>query len=447
MSQPQRRVYLVAAALVVVAVAFASLSHGVSGKVINFAHVGGVSGDSSLTTCEKNAKLFNRTVQAMEPFDVFFLPNETFWLIGGIQVFHLKHVTFQIDGTFAYTNNQTAWPRHGDGHVYDCMRFNSCHNITFTSSGVGTLYGNGRDWWGAVKYLEIGENRPKLLQIENTSVIVIEHLFFKDSPYYNLWAGDVRDVIIRYCDVVAEFAPNPQRHNVFEIQAFNTDGFDVAGKNVHIHDCNIWNDDDCVAVKALNGDNIQAQCSENYLIERVNASGVGLTIGSVGASDAHTCVRNITFRDSVMHNTFKGIYMKSRPSGTSTSTGEITDVLYHNITIYNPTQWAIWIGPQQAGYGGACSLLWPEDPLSKCPVPENMTWKNITLSDVTVHNPMYSPGVIMGNDTNPMLDVTFSNVKVTNAGSYPWGDKYYYCSNVKNGKATHNTDPIPPCFN
>ena len=39
------------------------------------------------------------------------------------------------------------------------------------------------------------------------------------------------------------------------------------------------------------GNGINAQCSENMLFERINASGVGLTIGSIGANSAHTCVR------------------------------------------------------------------------------------------------------------------------------------------------------------
>lgn len=37
------------------------------------------------------------------------------------------------------------------------------------------------------------------------------------------------------------------------------------------------------------------------LFERINASGVGLTIGSIGSST----VRNITFRDSVMQSSYK----------------------------------------------------------------------------------------------------------------------------------------------
>ena len=40
-------------------------------------------------------------------------------------------------------------------------------------------------------------------------------------------------------------------------------------------------------------------------------------------------------------------------------TAEVSDVRYENIAIHNATQWSIWIGPQQAIYSGACSLLWP----------------------------------------------------------------------------------------
>ena len=44
------------------------------------------------------------------------------------------------------------------------------------------------------------------------------------------------------------------------------------------------------------------------LFERITASGVGLTIGSIGTSN----VNNITFRDCYMHHTWKGIYLKFR---------------------------------------------------------------------------------------------------------------------------------------
>ena len=78
------------------------------------------------------------------------------------------------------------------------------------------------------------------------------------------------------------------------------DGLDVSGRNVHIHDCNIFVQDDCIAIKphSENGSSVGA-ASSNILIERVNASGLGLVIGSIGASS----VRNVTFRDSRLRKT------------------------------------------------------------------------------------------------------------------------------------------------
>jgi polygalacturonase len=183
------------------------------------------------------------------------------------------------------------------------------------------------------------------------------------------------------------------------------------------------------------------------MFERINASGVGLTIGSIGASAAHTCVRNITFRDSVMPNSFKGLYLKSRPESDPQATGEITDVLYENIVMNNPTQWAIWIGPQQASYAGACNLFWPFLPGTQCPVPSNMNWSNLIFRNITINSPQISPGVIIGNETNPMQNIVFDGVVVNNPGVFPWGSKYYMCTDVEGGVAKGGTNPVPPCFN
>ena len=71
----------------------------------------------------------------------------------------------------------------------------------------------------------------------------------------------------------------------------------------------------------------------------------GLTIGSIGNS----VVNNITFCDCYMHHTWKGIYMKFRGSDTEEG-GRVSNVLYENIYMDAPEQFAIWIGPaQQSG--------------------------------------------------------------------------------------------------
>jgi polygalacturonase len=72
------------------------------------------------------------------------------------------------------------------------------------------------------------------------------------------------------------------------------------------------------------------------LFERLDSSGLGLTIGSIGNST----VENITFQHINMDHTYKGIYMKFRSDG-----GLIKNITYNNINMNEPSQYAIWIGP------------------------------------------------------------------------------------------------------
>ena len=73
--------------------------------------------------------------------------------------------------------------------------------------------------------------------------------------------------------VPVDIAPTPPDTTI-DLTAFNTDGFDFTGRNVHVHDCSVWCQDDTFCVKDL---------TENVLVENVNASGVGLTIGSINS--------------------------------------------------------------------------------------------------------------------------------------------------------------------
>lgn len=419
-------------------------------RIIDFEAIGGIPNDASLETCWSNGGLLNKTFASTQPGDTLLIPSgKTFWLMGGINARGLVNFTFQIDGTLKFSDDQTVWPRNPKDHrVLECFYFEQLDTVHFTSSLVngqkGTIDGSGLHWWGLVEYLLIGEDRPRLLSIYNSTNLLVENLLLKNSPYWTFLANDISNLEIRNTDVDARRRPDIQYHDLSEMTAFNTDGFDVAGRNVWIHDCNIWNDDDCIAVKEQTSASYRSSCSENMLFERINASGVGLTIGSIGPNIAHTCVKNITFRDSTMYNTFKGIYLKSRP-GSVGETGEITDVTYENILIRNASQWSIWIGPQQAGYKDACSLAWPFIPGTHCPVPIGITWNNIVLRNVTVDGPQLSPGVILGNSSNPMMNIIFDNVVVNKPGVFPWLDRYYACDAVQ-GFARGNTHPVPPCF-
>merc|ERR1719203_50282 len=128
--------------------------------------------------------------------------------------------------------------------------------------------------------------------------------------------------------------------------------------------------------------------------------------------------------------------MKSDP-GSSSEDGQITNILYENIYMEAPDQYGIWIGPQQAVYSGCCAITWPEDPLAKCPVPPEITFANITLRNITINNPRESPGVILGNSTNPMRNILFDGVFVSDPKKKPFED-YYACDGVLNATAIHS---------
>eukprot|EP01084_Bolivina_argentea_P248968 416588_1 len=252
------------------------------GKTFNIEEEGAVAENKSLSTCINNTAIFNQTLWALKPGDTLLVPyGKIFWFIGGIYGKNLKDITIQIDGSIYYTDDMEAWPRDDSGHVKMCMYFEEFDGITFTSSNgkqeKGLIYGNGNRWWGAVEYLLIGENRPRLLEIENSKNILIEYIFFKDSPYHTVCLYDVANIEIRFSNVSAK-RTNIDEHDMYDLTAFNTDGFDVSGQNIYIHHCEIWNDDDCIAVKSMDENGKNSNCSRDMVFENLVASGLGLTI-------------------------------------------------------------------------------------------------------------------------------------------------------------------------
>jgi hypothetical protein len=219
------------------------------------------------------------------------------------------------------------------------------------------------------------------------------------------------------CEWLPDKSPLPLP--LYLLFSFNTDGIDISGHNVHVHDVTIWNQDDCIAVK----DNYYGNhVSSNMTFERINASGLGLVIGSIGGST----VRNITFRDAYLHRSFKGIYLKFRKDNLTKwgRPGLIEDILFENITMEAPEQWGIWIGPAQQAdsrnlcAAHPCSLCWPYVPGAKCHGEPLSKYKNITLRNVVINNPRGSPGVILGDPKNEIDGVIFDNVVVTHSDMF-----------------------------
>jgi len=404
--------------------------------IIDFEQAGGIPNVFELDIFIKNGQLFQDILDNWEPGNTLVIPfNRTFAMMGGIKACGLRNVTWQLDGEIFFSDDRDAWPKNPNGDVEESIYIEDIENfvITSTNPNKGVFNGNGGKWWGGIRYLIHQEDRPRTVHIKTSKNVLVENILVKDCAFWCFYAEGSDGLIIRHSDVDVRRTPF-NYHTLLDLTAFNTDGFDVTGRNVHIHDCNIWCQDDCVSVK---------DGSVDMLIERVTCSGLGLVVGSIGSS----VVRNITFRDCVMPRTVKGIYMKNRwndaaPPGEDVAS--ITDILYENIEIIEPQQFGIWIGPAQQA-GQPCSLLWTIIDRAECDATGYQIWDNIVLRNITIINPENSPGVLLGNLTYPMTNVVFDNVVVVNPGSEPWGDEYYYCTGIE-GVALGNTNPVPPCF-
>mmetsp|Transcript_12981 Transcript_12981/g.20812 ORF Transcript_12981/g.20812 Transcript_12981/m.20812 type:complete len:446 (-) Transcript_12981:138-1475(-) len=407
-----------------------------------------------------NTALLNSAFARMLPGDTLVVPNKTFWLAGGVRASNVINLTIVLDGTLSFLPGRKGWPtqdcamggnplqpKKNGTCVQEAFFIANATGLTLTSTGTGKLYGSGNAWWGYIKYLIHGEDRPRLLSIVNATDVLVEHWLFEQSPYWTFTAFDVAGLEISHCSIDNRVNQD-DAHDVWNLDALNTDGFDVAGRDIHIHDCSVWNQDDCFTIQPMDSRGLNAKCTENVLVENVNASGLGLTVGAIHPSPGHNCVRNITFRHARMHHTFKGIYVKSGNSTDLSASAEITNILFEDIEMDTPEQVPIWIGPaQESDSKGACSLLWPS--LSNhCPAPPTtVSFTNITLRRVKVQNAKHSPGVILGNPQRPMKGIVFDDVAFTpiDPSKKPWGSDFYHCEGVE-GAATDATSPKPPCF-
>lgn len=382
------------------------------GIMYDFSEIGGVS--MNIKYANHNSNILSVQLNSLKPNDQFMIPNKTYYLMGGIRVHNINSISFINKGTLIFSNDIKNWPKSPEGYPKECIYFSDINNITF--SGGGIFDGNGQDWWGLSGYLKYEEHRPRLFHINHAKNIIIENLHFTNSPYWTVHLEDIYNLVVRYVKITNYIKSNV-KHNLQDLTAFNTDGIDVTGDKVHMHDLYIWTQDDCIAVK---GD------STNMLFERINASGLGLTIGSIG----NNIVNNITFRNSKMYNTIKGIYLKFNGDANNLPGGSITNILYENITIIEPIQYPIWIGPAQQAdtinicAANPCSLCWPYlKPFAKCNLPKYGNYTNITLKNINIKSSKRTHIFLMGSSEHNIKNLTLHNVNSNVKLSY-------YCENI-----------------
>ena len=408
-----------------------------------------------------NTMAINRAfIDAAEGDTILIPAGNTFYFNGGIEILEKTNIGLQIEGAMRAVPDFEAWPLRNDRNYAHFIYFENCTGVTITSSTEhGQTIGNdkrslrrtsdearalvdgqGKRWWNEYTIGPSGPSRPKLIVLSACENILVENIFMLNSPSFNLLLDDVLHAEVRRITVFTDKSVSNElepsvaprgaealyRASHLQLEDLNTDGFDPKGTDVWFHDSHINNDDDSIAVKPCDQGCAFSDCSEDMLFENLVLIGFGASIGSVPPHPDHNCVRNITFRNISMPGTGKGVYIKSNPGCDKniTVSGEISNIVYEDINITNPFWWPIWIGPQQQNEPDwtpdqrkrSCSLFYPF--VENCPVPGCVTFENITLRRINISDSVLSPGVILGNNTNPMKNIVLDSVHVTRPEPY-----------------------------
>ena len=127
-------------------------------NVVEFEKEGGIPNKHDYDTQLHNGQVLNNTLNSLEAGDLFYIKNKTYHLIGGIIASDIHDVIIKIDGTLLFSDERETWPTDKNGEVLEAIMLYKIKNVVFTSSGVGTLDGNGEKWWGAIDYAKYQED-------------------------------------------------------------------------------------------------------------------------------------------------------------------------------------------------------------------------------------------------------------------------------------------------
>jgi hypothetical protein len=467
---------------------------------------GAVSGDGSLAAAVANgaalyAALAAANAGANASRAVLVRAGGNYTLVPHADVWNLTDVTLLLDGTLTawwggdINKTMAAWPQSPGGSALTVLAFAWAAGLTIT--GAGAMHGNGYGWWEAVLTASVPDNRPNLLGIAHSTRVTLAGFTLANSPAYHALLDDVLHVLVEdttiYVDVEgqrnllagagrlttggrdvgrARLPPDADAHPGAYADALpagiptfplNTDGWDIAGRNVTVRRANVTNFDDALCVKPLAGGNspVAGPCARDYVWEdSVVQLGVGLSIGSVPPRADVNCVRNVTYRNITMTSPIKGLYVKPNPGNATGVTGVIDGVTYEDITMTGALWWSVYVGTQQQSQpgGGAdtgCSFFWPL-PNTTCPPQPRVPVTNLTLRNVRSVDALLSAGVLTcanataEDPTGPYPPCTgwaFTNVTVTSLTNWPVAaaDGGWFCRGVPGIATAGAVSPSPRC--
>ncbi|ARM35186.1 glycoside hydrolase family 28 [Legionella longbeachae] len=263
-----------------------------------------------------------------------------------------------------------------------------------SSSSTSIIDGQGSTWWNQVN------DRPVLVEINNTSGITVQFIELINSPKYNLHIVSSDNININNIAINAP-ADSP-----------NTDGVNTHNiSNMSIDTITVNNGDDGIAVNSDQGPSSAIRINNVTLI-----NGHGLSIGS----QVYNPVFDMTVNKVSFKNSSHGLRIKTRcpsedPSKCpQTKTGSVSNISYENITmtgVVYPLYFDL-----DYGTNGNYSYV-------------NLS--NITYSNVVATNSK-NPASLICSENNGCTNIVFNSVNIDTNGN---------CQGINGG----SYDKVVPC--
>lgn len=273
--------------------------------------------DSDPMATHDNAAAFSSALAAAAPGDTVLAKAGFTYYMHAVTAASLHDVNIQLAGNILVDNNISAWANVNEQLHW--LEIVDSTNVTL--GGGGQVDGQGQPWWDAAitGSSKVMEDRPNLLQLTNTTDLIIEHLTLLNSPHFHVRFTQCARVVVRFViinvDRFAQRSLKAQAHArrlkglgahvaplaeaiarrlygldgqddwrdwlldqivklipawALQPEDLNTDGIDPNGEDFHVHDCSINNDDDSIAVKPSTLAD-RFRCSQNMLFERCDA--------------------------------------------------------------------------------------------------------------------------------------------------------------------------------
>ncbi|KAL5537685.1 hypothetical protein UlMin_045278 [Ulmus minor] len=328
------------------------------------------------------------------------------WLTGS---FHLiSHLTLWLDkdAVILGSPNSDDWPvidslpSYGRGRELPGGRHQSLifgRNLTdvIISGDYGTIDGQGSVWWDWFHNKTLNHTRPHLVELINSTGVVISNLTFLNSPFWTIHPVYCSHVAVQNVTIRAP------------LDSPNTDGIDPdSSDNVCIQDCHISTGDDLIAIKSgwdeygISYGRPSTNITINRLIGETRQS-AGIAIGSEmsgGVSEVHA--ENI----HLIHSK-TGIRIKTSPGRG----GYVRNVYVSNMTLVD-VDIAIRFTSQ---YGEHPDEFYDPNAL---PVIERITIKDVVGENITL------AGLLEGLEGDNFVNICLSNItlNMTNSESSPW---------------------------